>query len=164
MASEGFITESQRHFGVNGIFIGDDDLRLAFCLAFGDMRKNKSDHLVWGWNQQGKVFDVLGHLQKQRATHFFLHQRIGSLQQACPRCNRIARKMHLVDWMLWVEVHLSLKAVFGLCYGFYDEKVVQEIHGRAQNFNAYKTNLQKYTKNQNGKIRLWPRVGTLLNH
>jgi hypothetical protein len=53
--------------------------------------------------------------------------------------------------MVRVATYYSLEAVFGFCYRLCDEKVIQEVHDRAQNFNDIQINLQKYTKNQHGK-------------
>lgn len=73
MASEGFITESQRHLGINGASVGNDDLRFALRLAFRNMRETELDLLPLGGNQDGEVFDVLGRFQEQRSAHFLLH-------------------------------------------------------------------------------------------
>ena len=55
-----FIAESQRHFGINSAFIGDDDLSFALRLAFRDMGETELDFFPFGGNQDGEVFDVLG--------------------------------------------------------------------------------------------------------
>ena len=75
---------------------------------------------------------------RQRSPHFFLHQHASLSQHASARCDGIARKVCLVDWMLKVATYYGLKAAVGVSYGLCDEKVVQEVHGRTQIFNVNK--------------------------
>ena len=128
MASEGFITESQRHLGINGAFVGNDDLCLTLRFAFHDMREAELNLLSLDGNQDGEVFDILGRLQEQRSAHLLLHQRTRRLQQASPWRDGIARKMRLVDWMLGIAPHKNFKAIVDVRHGLSDEKVIQEIH------------------------------------
>ena len=130
MASEGFITENQRHLGINSAFVGNDDLRLALRFTFRDMRETELDLLPLGGNQDGEVLDVLGRFQEQRSAHLLLHQCTRRLQQASPRRDGIARKMRPIDWMLGIAAHHGLKAIVGFRYGLGREKVVQEVHCR----------------------------------
>ena len=130
MASEGFITENQRHLGINSAFVGNDDLRLALRFTFRDMRETELDLLPLGGNQDGEVLDVLGRFQEQRSAHLLLHQCPRRLQQASPRRDGIARKMRPIDWMLGIAAHHGLKAIVGFRYGLGWEKVVQEVHCR----------------------------------
>ena len=117
MASEGFITENQRHLGINSAFVGNDDLRLALRFTFRDMRETKLDLLPLGGNQDGEVLDVLGRFQEQRSAHLLLHQCTRRLQQASPWRDGIARKMRPIDRMLGIAAHHGLKAIVGFRYG-----------------------------------------------
>ena len=124
MASEGFITESQRHFGVNGSLVGDDDLGFAAVFDFRKTGKVEAHLFAFLGYQHIEVFDVLGGLQIQRSAHFMLQHLASSLQQACPRGDGIARKMGLIHRMLRVAAQLCRKAGVGVVDGLYNEKVV----------------------------------------
>jgi hypothetical protein len=60
--------------------------------------------------------------------------------------------------MVRVATYYSLKAVLGFRYGLCDEKVIQEVHDRAQNFNVYKLickNTQKTNTAKKGFRRVF---------
>lgn len=110
MASEGFITESQRHFGVNGSLVGDDDLGLAAVFDFRKTGKVEAHLFTFFRYQHIEVFDVLGGFQIQRSAQFLLQHLAGGLQQACPGGNGVARKMGLIHRMFRVAAQLCREA------------------------------------------------------
>ena len=118
MASEGFITESQRHFGINDSFICDDDLGLAAVFDLRKTGKVEAHLFAFLGYQHIEVFDVLGGLHIQRSAQFLLQHFAGGLQQASPRGDGVARKMGLIHRMLGVAAELYCEAGVGVVNGF----------------------------------------------
>ena len=123
MSSERFITENQRHFGINGGIVGDDELGLAARFGFSDTRKLEAHFLPLGGNQNIEVFDVFGRLQiersaLERSARFLLQQLAGSFQQTSPWRNRVARKMRLIHGVRGIAAQPRSEAGFGFLGGF----------------------------------------------
>lgn len=124
MSSERFITENQRHFGINSGIVSDDELGLAACFGFSDARKLETHFLPFGGNQNVEVFDVLRRLQVERSACFLLQYLASSFQQTSPWRNRVARKMRLIHRVRGIAAQPCSEAGFGFLGGFYDEEVV----------------------------------------
>ena len=116
MASDGFIAKGQRHFGVDGSFVENDNLGFAFGLVFNKIRKSETHLFALGRNQHVEVFDVLGRFQEKRTTQFSLQQFAGGLQQAGSRSDGIAWEMGLIDQMLGVAAQKGCETIFRVFY------------------------------------------------
>ena len=128
MASEGFITESQRHFGINDGLVGDDELGLAAVFDFREIGKVEAHLFTFLGYQHIEVFDVLRRFQEKRTTQFSLQQLTGGLQQAGSWSDGIARKMGLIDQVVGIAAQIGCEAVFIVFYRLKDKEFVQEMH------------------------------------
>ena len=118
MASEGFITESQRHFGKDDSIICNNDLSLAAVFDFRKTGKVEAHLFALLGYQHIEVFDVLGGFQKKRSAQFLLQHLAGGLQQASPRGDGIAWKMGLIHRMSGVAAQRCREAGVGVVNGF----------------------------------------------
>ena len=95
--SELLITEGQRHFGVNGGLVGDDQLGFAPVLDFVEIGKHEANLFSFFRNQEVEVFDVFGRFQIKWATHFPLQDLAGGLEQTSPWGDGVAWEVRLID-------------------------------------------------------------------